>query len=154
MSKKLRLSLLVSALAVMMTVVPAMAAPPAGVHIEVTATIAQNPDPFTASGPAVEDGIICPAGESTDLSVVVTGPPAGAFRILRVLKRFACADDSGTFDVRLLVHLDLTTNATTAGWQIVGGTGAYAGLHGQGKLVGHPIVPGVSITDIYDGQVH
>jgi hypothetical protein len=103
----------------------------------------------------VSAGALCPAGISTDLSVVVVSePPGGATRILKVIKRFACEDGSGTFDVALLVNLDLTTHETTARWRIVEGTGDYAGLHGGGTLVGTPIVPGASIFDVYDGRIN
>lgn len=135
-------------------VAPALAAPPKSLHIEVPATIDPDGDPFTASGPAVEAGLVCASGVATDLDVAVTSPPGQAFRILRVLKQFACAGSGGTFDVKLVVKLDLTTQETTANWNIVGGTGAYSGLHGNGKLVGVPIVFGQSILDKYDGQVH
>jgi hypothetical protein len=154
---KFSFSVLVTALSIALTVVPVMAAPPLDVHIEVPSTIdPTDADPFTATGPAVDTGVLCPEGDVFDLSVIVivTGRPGGTFRILRLLKHFVCDDGSGTFDVKLLVRLDLTANHTTANWQVVGGTGDYVGLHGNGKLIGIPTVPGVSVLDIYDGRMH
>lgn len=154
MNRKVRLSFLLAVLALALTVTPALAAwPPLRVHIEAPTTIAPTADPFTASGPAVDAGLVCPAGEVTDLSNVATDLPGGRFRILRVLKQFDCDDASGTFNVRLLVLLDLETHYTVALWRVAGGTAAYASLRGNGTLYGVPIVPGASILDVYDGRV-
>jgi len=152
MNRKFKFSVLVTALSIVLTVVPVMAAPPLEVHIE--HPYDPTPGPFTATGPAVDTGVVCPTGDVFDLSFKRSGPPGGTFRILRVLKQFLCDDGSGTFDVKLVVRLDLTTPGTTASWRVVGGTGDYVGLHGNGKLVGIPIVPGSGILDIYDGRMH
>lgn len=126
-----------------------LAAPPASVHIEVSETMGiPSPDPFTATG------ALCPEGTVYDVSSTSSGPPGGTFRIIRADKHFECADGSGTFDVTMVVYLDLVTHQTTATWRITGGTGDYADLHGNGTLVGTPIVPGASIYDVYDGYVH
>jgi hypothetical protein len=85
--------------------------------------------------------------------VQIVNPSGPTIRILDVLKRFTCGDGSGAVHVRLLVRLDLTTHETTATWHVQGGTGDYAGLSGNGKLVGTPIDPGVSILDVYDGKL-
>lgn len=139
---------------ILMTVSMASAAPPPNVHIEVPEVIGVNGDPFTASGAAVTAGVLCAAGSVDDLGVISSGSGAGPFVILHVDKRFTCDDLSGTFDIRMIVRLDEATDSTTANWRIVGGTGAYSGLHGSGWLVGAPIVPEVSIFDVYDGRVH
>jgi hypothetical protein len=73
---------------------------------------------------------------------------------LLILKEFICGDNnSNTFLIRMTVRLDNTTLETTARWSFEGGTGAFAALRGRGTLVGTPIVPGVSIHDVYDGAV-
>lgn len=157
MNRKFKFSVLVTVLFlfIMLIVTPALAAPPLAVHIEVPATINPDPDPFVASGPAVNAGALCPTGTSTDLSVVIVAdPPGTTIRILKVVKRFICDDGSGTFDVNLVVKLDLATHETSARWSIAGGTGDYVGLHGNGNLIGTPIVPGSSIFDVYDGIIH
>ena len=132
----------------------AFAAPPLKVHIEVDEIVATSGEPFLASGPAVLAGLVCPSGTVDDLSGTVSGSPGGAFSILHVLKRFNCDDASGTFDVALTVKLNNSTHFTTASWRIVAGTGNYVGLHANGSLAGTPIVPAVSIHDVYDGKVH
>lgn len=143
-------------LAVILTVFTTVvaAAPPSAVHLEVSELIGSSGEPFTASGEAVDAGILCPSGTVDDLSVVAKGSPSAPYTILLVNKVFNCGDESGTFDVQLTVRLDNSTHYTTASWRLVGGTQAYAGLHGNGKLAGTPIVPGISIYDVYDGNVH
>jgi hypothetical protein len=151
MKRRIRLGVLgVTLILLLALAVPVMAAPPMGLHIEVLATInQQSPDEFTASGPAVEAGTVCGSGESTDVGVAVM-PVTPDLSILRVTKQFAC-DGGGTFNVDMVVRLDLTTHDTTATWRITGGTGDYAGLRGRGSLVGTSIVDGESIFDVYDG---
>ena len=155
MTRKIKFSIivLVTALSIVFLVVPVMAKPPLDVQIVDVHTIGGS-GTFTASGPAVDSKVLCGFGDVYDLSVKRSGPPGGTFRILRVLKRFECGDGSGTFDVKLVVRLDLTTHETTANWKVVGGTGNYVRLHGNGKLIGIPITPGESITDTYDGKMH
>jgi hypothetical protein len=131
-----------------------VAAPPMPIHIEALEWLGDsNPVPFIASGTAVNNGLVCAAGMVEDVSITWNNP-AGPFQMLWVLKRFDCDDGSGTFDIKLVVKLDLATHNTTARWQIVGGTGQYAGLKGQGSLVGISNYPVTSILDIYDGKVH
>jgi hypothetical protein len=130
------------------------AAPPQGLHIEADEVVATSGEAFIASGPAVDSGTVCAGGTVDDVSVEAFGNQTGSKLTLHVLKRFNCEDGSGTFDIRLVVKLDLVTNYTTASWVIVGGTGDYTSLHGNGSLAGTPIVPGTSIHDVYDGNVH
>ena len=136
------------------TVSTVFAASPLNVHIEVAELIGGLGvnEPFTASGAAVDNGVICASGMVQDVSVSTSGAPSAPYRNIQVLKRFTCGTD--TFDVRMVVKLDLATNFTTASWSIVGGTGVYADLRGRGSLVGTPIDPGSSIFDVYDGSVH
>ena len=146
--------ILVSILSIVLPIPAVMAAAPLDVHIEVLATIDPTPDPFTATGSAVDAGLLCATGYQDELSFNVSGPPGGNFRILRVVKRFVCDDGSGTFDLRLVARLDFINHNTTGHWNVIGGTGDYARLHGNGKLIGIPIEPGSSILDVYDGRMH
>ena len=147
-------SVLIAFVLLIVSVSNVFAAAPLDFHIEVEEFVGTSGETFYASGSAVAAGVMCATGTVDDLSVAVSGPPAGSFRILKVHKRFYCADGSGTFDVNLNVRLDLTTNETTARWSVIEGTGDYAGLDGNGSLVGTPIIPGTSIHDVYDGRVH
>jgi hypothetical protein len=157
MTKKTRsftFSILLTLALLASTITVVFAAPPLLLHIEVQETIGSSGEPFIASGSAVDNSLVCATGTVDDLEVIVSGPINGNFRILNVLKRFTCDDLSGTFDVKMVVKLDLLTNATTAHWKIVDGSGSYVNLKGNGTLVGTPIVPGTSILDVYDGKVH
>lgn len=157
MAKKIRstsLSVLIAFVFLAITVSTVFAAPPLDVHIQVDELISGIgvDEPFTASGSAVNAGLICAVGLVQDVSVSTSGAPSAPYRIIQVLKRFTCAD--GTIDVSMVVQLDLTTNYTTASWRVVSGTGNYAGLRGSGSLVGTPIVAGESIRDDYYGSLH
>lgn len=157
MTKKIRstsLSVLIAFVLLAITVSTVFAAPPLDVHIQVDELIGGIGvnEPFTASGAAVDAGLICAAGMVQDVSISYTGAPSAPFRIIQVLKHFSC--DAGTFDVRMVVQLDLATNYTTASWRVVSGTGNYADLRGNGSLVGTPIVVGESIHDDYYGSLH
>jgi len=133
----------------------ASAGPPLDIHIEADEIIGDSGELFLASGPAVDAGLVCPYGKVYDLSTTIAGAPGGKFTNLRVLKQFVCGDNNdNVFLVKLVVRLNNTTHETTASWQMVGGTGPYATLNAHGSLAGTPIVPGVSIHDVYDGSVH
>ena len=157
MTKKIRtttLSILIAFVLLAVTVSAVFAALPMNVHIEVDEFVGTSGETFFASGPAVDAGTVCSTGTVDDISIEASGPSGGTFTILNVLKRFTCGDSSGTFDVKLVVRLDLVTHETTARWNVVGGTGDYTSLHGSGSLVGTPIDPGISIHDVYDGGMH
>ncbi|UCF09744.1 MAG: hypothetical protein JSW65_06705 [Candidatus Bipolaricaulota bacterium] len=134
---------------------PALAARPLRVHIEVPTALptGSTPDPFIASGPAVDRGLLCATGD------VYTGPiswrPIGgsSLALLSMVKTFECDDGSGTFDVNLVVVLDLSTGVTRGSWRVIGGTGSYASLSGWGRLKGIPTNPGVVVLDLYDGML-
>jgi hypothetical protein len=127
------------------------AAPPLSLHIEVTELIGSGPEIFYASGTAVDNSLVCETGDVDDIGIS-SNNPGGPFQTLWITKQFDCGD--GTFDVKMVVKLNLITHDTKANWKIVSGTGAYHNLKGNGKLVGTSIVPGVSILDVYDGKVH
>ena len=155
MSKKTRtftLSMLLTLMLLVLTASIVAAAPPLDLHIEVRETIGTSGETFTASGSAVPDKV-CATGTVDDLSVVTSGSGSGGFVTLHVLKRFYCAGSGDTFDVQMVVKLNLVTHSTTANWKIIGGTGKYADLKGHGSLVGTPVIPGTSIDDVYDGKV-
>lgn len=155
MNRKLTLAVLIALLMLGIVVVPAMAIKPLDVQIDVPEnSVGPTPDNFVASGPAVVGGILCPSGTVIDLNVWTSGPPAGNFRILHVTKQFTCGDGTGTFDVDLVVRLDLATDETTANWKVVGGTEDYSKLKGNGKLIGTPGGSGAIIDDEYVGKLH
>ena len=154
LNRKRIVTLLVLVLMLALSVTTVFAAPPLLIHIEVLEWIGSpTPEPFIALGTAVNDGLVCAAGEVEDYGTT-TQDPGGPFKIIRTYKHFTCADLSGSFDMKMVVKLDKATNDTTATWKIISGTGSYTALKGNGKLIGLSNYPVNSIFDIYDGKVH
>jgi hypothetical protein len=57
--------------------------------------------------------------------------------------------------VLLRVTLDFATGDTVGTWTVLGGTGAYASLHGTGSLTGDKVEPADPvILDTYTGGMH
>jgi hypothetical protein len=100
---------------------------------------------FTATGP------LCPSGTFVDTVETVAGGHSGQPQIeLRITTVYTCDDGSGTFD--MLKHVFLTFNpdgssTNTGPVQILGGTGAYAGL------IGHGVDNGTSTGPIGVGEI-
>ncbi len=126
----------------------AVAAPPRGVEITVDVDIASVTGDFTATGPAVADGLLCLAGSAD--GVVGDVREGRRFTTFTVDYTFECDDQSGAFDLRLKVWLNPSTGRTFALWWATGGDGNYVGLRGGGWLVGTPYGTG-QITDVYHG---
>lgn len=55
----------------------ALAAQPWSLHIEVPELIGQSGEPFTATGSAVHEGVVCPSGMVDELSTVASGATSG-----------------------------------------------------------------------------
>jgi Tfp pilus assembly protein FimT len=117
--------LLVVALAVVallaMSAAPVAAAPPQGVSITVDAGPFPSSSMFFASGPAVESGLICATGRSTDLLDGASIGDVGRFLVIKVNKEFDCGDGD-TFVLRLKVRADADGSVFT--WKVIDGTGA------------------------------
>lgn len=106
---------------------------------------------FIATG-----GVVCDSGTS------VSDPEFGTFGgsknrgvfTFHVVKTLTCDDGSGTF--KLLVDVSTSPNSpgTVGGFAAGGGTGAYAGLHGGGRIVGTAYPDGSGVTDVYTGRLH
>jgi hypothetical protein len=110
----------------------------APVAFTLTDTVDQTPvRHFTTTG-----GALCASGTFTDDVLVQAFPHSdnsrsGGGNVL-IRSHYTCDDGSGTFDA--LKHIQLTftdTGFTGVGpMQILGGTGAYAGIVGHGDSVG------------------
>ncbi len=88
---------------------------------------------FETSGAASERGMVCRGGVVTDLVEIDSGAVGrGELVDFTVPKQLACDDGSGTFTATLEIHADLETGTESFSWVITGGTGAYAGLRGEG----------------------
>ena len=149
--RKLSLSLLLVAASVAISS-PASATTPTGVDIEVETSLLGAPSPFVASGPAVDDGLVCDSGTVVDASGKVTGGSPAGFNFQGV-KHFTCDDASGEFFVNVRARIDFR-KGTTFNWNVLSGTGDYANLHGAGSGVGLDICGPDCVFDIYAGGLH
>jgi len=141
-----------AALMLVVTIVPAAATPPSGVLIESLVSFDSGGGRFTATGPAVDSGLICASGVTTQPYWKQTGFHAPTGVNFQVVKEFACDDGSGSFFVKLQVRSD--RKGVNFSWTILGGTDTYANLHGSGKGTGEGIDGFDGILDLYSGAVH
>jgi hypothetical protein len=145
-----RFSVLFVVLSVLMVMFApaALAAPPRGVEITVDVDIANVSGPFTATGPAVGPGLLCPAG--TAEGFVGDVREGTWFSTFTVDYTFTCENGVDAAVLRLNVWLHRSTGRTFALWRATGGEGAYVGLRGGGWLVGTPYGTN-QIEDVYHG---
>jgi hypothetical protein len=114
---------------------------------------------FTATGPALDAGAMCPGGTTEDLYTKAAPKlgqsPSGVN--LQILKEFTCDDGSGSFFVKLQVRIDFL-KWPTFNWVIVGGTDDYENLKGNGSgYAAFPIPidgPPIGVWDVYEGKLH
>jgi hypothetical protein len=132
---------------------PAGATPPSGVEIEAD-TLLAGTGTFTATGAAVDDGVLCASGDTLDVFGKRSGMGPKGFNV-QVVKEFTCADGSGSFLVKLQVKVFSAGPVLSSfNWVVMDGDGAYSDLHGSGDGVGLPPNPGFDILDVYAGQMH
>lgn len=123
------------------------------VTIEDSFTGAPGEGEFVASGRAVDDGVVCPAGTTTVTSASRTDL-SERWALLRIGKLATCDDATGTFDINLRVLLNLDEGWTKGAWKTRAGTGDYQELRGRGLIVGDPLGgPGGTFLDTYSGYV-
>jgi hypothetical protein len=139
----------------LLLVTPAAASPPLGVVIEAEVRgLGSGPwtGPFTATGQAVDDGLMCPSG--TTLSTWHRTSGGGPYTNIQVAYLFTCADLSGDFTVFLTARFGGDLEWSTGAWRVIGGSGDYEGLHGSGKLQGFYECGPDCIIDTYTGKLH
>jgi hypothetical protein len=86
---------------------------------------------FTATGPAVDVGLICSAGTT---EFTRDPEPTRAEAIGRWEDIYTCDDGSGSFTLGVDVFLDVGSEGFGI-WDIASGTGAYESLTGGGSTV-------------------
>jgi hypothetical protein len=106
-------------------------------QVTIVSPMTFNPDGFNfgtfdASGSAVDEGLICESGTVDDTRVIFAGFQSERGAQIPVRKTFTCDDGSGTFFVKIQVHLDFATATESFSWVVQGGTGAYEHLRGEG----------------------
>ncbi len=112
----------------------------------------QFPSDFTASGSAVDAGLFCASGTSYTLVNIIAGSPNFYRLNFHDVKLFVCDDESGTITVVLNAHGFSDKSANPGTWNILSGTGTYAGLYGRGEQTGEGIEGGV--IDTYTGWLN
>jgi hypothetical protein len=146
---RLAVGFLAASLALMTVIGPAAAAKPQPVTIVSPVVLVDggyNYGTFTRSG----SDLICASGSFVDTRYVWAGMPYGSNPHgdnLQVDKTFDCGN--GLIYFRLKVHGVYV--GETFNWVILGGTGAYAGLHGEGQGT---TVYGDPLTNTYTGSLH
>jgi hypothetical protein len=126
-------------LAALLTAGPASAAAPVPFTIADEVNFDSGVFTFTATSP------LCPSGTFVDDVNVAAFARSEQARsgggVLLIRSVYTCDDGSGTFE--MLKHLQLRfteTGFTTAGpLEILGGTGAYAGITGHGVTAGSTV---------------
>ena len=107
---------------------------------------------FTTNSP-----LLCASGDAyTDFHFGAGNfNQAGTFHLDKLL---VCADDSGSFVIRVDAGANFVVgDGTTGGWNVVpgSGTGDYEGLTGGGNIVGvNSSTPPIDLTDYYYGSLH
>jgi len=133
---RLLIAALGASIALMSVIAPVAAAGPQSVTIDVVNTFAGDPTTgtFTAIGSAVDSDLICPVGTIVDTRNGFAGGQSGRKLQILVIKEFTCGDGSGTFFIKMQVHIDFATGETFT-WVVLSGTGAYGHLQGSGQGV-------------------
>ncbi len=153
MRRSIRVTVVTAALFLVFPVAVVQANPGLSVHFDVQTTLnAPSGGPFIATGVAVDNGLVCPAGSTIDASYMWTGgqSKAGGSNY-QVLKDFICDNESGSLLLKLQVRID-PNRGSTYSWTVVGGTGLYTSLRGSGTGYGLPTEYGVN--DLLFGTVH
>ena len=85
---------------------------------------------FTMTGAAVDDGVICAAGDAVEIA------SRGSLESDEFVtdNEVTCDDGSGTFVVRSDVAVPVEDSNIHGDWTIVGGSGSYAQLEGSGTF--------------------
>jgi hypothetical protein len=132
------------ALALGVAAAPAAAAAPQPVTIVSHVTF--NPDgpnfgDFTATGAAVDSGLLCGSGTFVDTGIRFAGFQSDRGTVqIQVVKEFSCGG-SDTFVVKLQIQANFDTGIETFTWVVMGGTGDFAGLRGGGSGSTVPNLP-------------
>ena len=110
-----------------------------------------NTGTFVASGPAVDEGLICASGTVVDTRLILAGEQSNRSIQIPVRKTFTCPD--GQLFIKIQVHLDLATSTESFSWVVLGGTGAYGSVSGggQGTTVGDGSDPQTGNINTYLG---
>ena len=112
--------------------------------------------PFTASGIAVDEGVICSSGTMTSVRLeslegdqITEGDwadmfdgamEAGGVAEMNVTQEWTCSDASGSFTIMHHNRFDFATfefggQQDVGSWEIIGGSDSYSDLAGAGDVI-------------------
>jgi len=103
-----------------------------------------SPGVFTSDG-----SVVCPSGKTSN--VTSRTEFGGGRTLFNVQKTVTCNDGSGTFVLQIYAFSGFAGDGTFGPWFVRSGTGDYANLRGNGRVVGTPIPNGIS--DVYTGRL-
>ena len=132
---------------------PVAASTPDQVTIISNMSISSGSGTFEASGPAVEAGVICSAGEVYDNVRLVTAYQGPILVNLYLRKIFVCSDGSGSFAMDLKVRIFNDPYLALPQWVVVDGVGPYARLRGTGGISA-AMIDADNLIDTYTGKLH
>lgn len=120
------------------TTAPPMPAPASSHEVMITAVLPN--ETFTASGPAVDAGVMCDEGTMTP--VRIDGPPEPSGDLLQYATEeehtLICKD--GTGEVTLSIDMRRSwaggLSVFNGTWSVAGGSGSYEAVTGSGELAG------------------
>ena len=127
-------AMLAAAVALLAIAGPVGAATPNDVNIVTVNDKTTGTGTFEASGSAVDSGLVCAQGATVDTDHVFGGYQSGRKVEVQARKEFTCADGSGTFFVKIQIHVVFGGDEPFS-WVVQGGTGDYEGLGGSGDGV-------------------
>lgn len=148
-------------------VAPVSAAKPLDVEFDLTTYFAPPPalpsGTFTAAGTAVDEGLMCHEGTTSNLAPEKWSGNSGVVTNGQVITEFMCTGgpfDGDTFVVKWQMHIEITEGPPTwvLTWVVKDATGGLAGLHGTGSGSGSLIFDGppppIGAHDVLAGHLH
>ena len=131
---------MLAAFLLVLALAPAASAASSPVEIDIHIDFATG-ETFTAS--------FCESGEAETYNFKQVG--RGRATTFHLFKDLICDDGSGILTIRVDASVGLRLRGTKGGWNVVGGTGAFAGVRGGGSIVGTGFDGG--IDDHYTGRL-
>jgi hypothetical protein len=119
--------------------------------VTITAYLNFTEAPQPPYGNFVASGVVCPSGGFTDDVHTISGDGGGVRNVL-VRETYTCDDGSGTFTIQFVAHNTANPTGSTT-WKVIGGTGAYATLHGTGTSTSVQTGP-LTATVTETGSMH
>ena len=152
----MRRPVLLLAVAILLLALPGSAIASASypVTIVVQTDFGQLNNPFSATGEAVDEGLICPSGTVHDGKYVAACRKDGSGCNFRIEKVFACDEVESFSYSNLQAHVIFVPYNDVGTWTILHGWGDYPRIHGHGTLEGMVWDGGVEVTDTYIGLIH